>query len=588
MAEQDGTTPPAEDESPAPDSGPQEPPKDAFGDSPWRPGAHRRSWWQIVIGEPEDRQTRLIGAAGVLAVLLVIALLGWMNQRATLRKNLVTIGETADQAQAAVRVNVLGQQLVDGELVTAMTWSEIDAAGAEGNQRTVSVAGESIHVGVRKTALQHRKFDEPMDLYYFASLEYGESVRQSLIDEAPFYYEFRGDKEGSVRRTARKMWDWLNGEKPSPDYVSVDTQELAGHDLPLLLGEQWDLLIGPNGAVDARRLRSPRDAYERFDLSTPVNTANGLEVVLEEAARQVEFAERIDPDLVFERVRIRLFNNGTSTMTVDPNLFQLQDALQNVYRPARASGVSLAPGSGQTLRLRFLVPPTARGLRFTIPGETVAGGDGAQPLAIFLAPEETYTGGVAAVGDFLVSLDAVQRNVSAAGDSFEILALMTVANLTWDRRELEAKQLSLGGLFYDRDETVEPRSISMTEFEPMLPEQVQVVFDVGAAMERADQRMTLSAVRRKAVHQQAVFNLLPLQQTEDRAQAGRAYIQQLCGARHYQRYVELFTGGPRGVLGLLSDRKAREREASRHLDLARSYYPGSLVIARADISAETD
>jgi len=282
---------------------------------------------------------------------------------------------------------------------------------------------------------------------------------------------------------------------------------------------------------------------------------------------------------VYYRLRVRLFNKGATPLTIDPNLFQLQDDRQQVFRPARSSSVSLGAGQGQTLRIRFLVPPTSRGLRFTIPGETVAGGDDTQPLVIFVRPGEVYTGDMAPVGDYLISLDHVERNLQEHG--FDVVALLTVANMTWDSQTLETKQFKLGNLGFDSRKQVEAASLSIAELDPFLPEQVAVTFPVGDSMERVDLELQISASRKKVVHQSATFDLTPLDLTEGKAQAGRTYIQQLCGARHFQKYDELSSGGARGVLGLLTDRKAREREARHHLNLARSYFSGSKVIGAA-------
>jgi len=536
-----------------------------------------------LLGDPEDRKTRLIAAGGVAVVLLLLGLIAWANGRATERKNLALFAETVAQNEAQVHLDVTRQKVVEGVVVTEIVWSEIDAAGGDTGERTLEVAGEQVHIGVAHATVQHRGLDDALQFDYFDHLAVPETEPLSLIEEAPGYFEYRGERQGSVRRTIRRLWDWLAGEKPLPGRVTLQVQEMAGFDLPLLLGEQWELALSKTGQVDARRLRSPRDAYERFDLSAPVKTSSGLEVVMEDAIRQVEFAETIDPDLVYVRPRIRLFNNSSTVMNIDPNLFELQDAHQQVFRPVRTTQVTLPAGAGQTLRLRYLVPPSSRGLRFTIPGETVAGGDGTRPLVIFLQPDEVFTSGVAAVGDLLVSLDSVERNVAAEG--FEMVAMLTVADLSWDSKELQPKQFQLHDLGYDQKDAVSVSQLTPTELDPFLPEQVKATFDVGAVMERADQRLVVSALRKKAVHQQAVFDLTPLELTEEQAGSGRTYIHQLCGARHFGRYLELTSGG-RGVLGLLTDRKAREREARRHLNLAKSYFSDSTLISSTGFSAE--
>ena len=553
------------------------------GNDPFGTAGHRRTrgggLWQTVIGEPEDRKTRMIAAAGIAVVLIVLGLIAWANQRSTERKNLLLMAEAVQQGQALGRLSVLTQEVVEGAVVTEISWAEVDASGAESEQQTIRVAAEELHVGVTHADVTHRKLDQPLAIDYFHALTAAEAEPILLVDESPTYYAHRGERRGSVRKTARRVYDWLDGSKPIPGYLKLETRELAGLDLPLLLGEQWELALSPTGQVETRRLRSPREEYERFDVSSPVNTTGGLDVVLEEASRHVEFGDRIDPDLVYYRLRVRLINKGSSTLHIDPNLFQLQDDLQQVLRPARTAEVSLGPESGQTLRLRFLAPPTSSGLRFTIPGLTVAGGDDEQPLVVFLEPDETYTGDVAAVGDLLLSLDHVQRNVTEAG--FELLALVTVANLTWDARTLEKKQFQLEDLSFDGSDAVAASDVSLLELDPFIPEQVQVTFPVGQTMQRADATLRMSALRKKVVHSEARLDLTPLDLTEEEASAGRVYIQQLCGAKHYARHVELATGGAKGVLGLLTDKKARQREAQRHLNLAKSYFPGSATISAA-------
>ena len=531
---------------------------------------------RTLMGEPEDRKTRLIGAAGVAAALIVLVLLTWANQRSRERKNLEILAQSMADAQAVVQLSVLRQEVVEGVMVTELSLAEVDASGALGEPETLRVNGDTVHVGVGHASLKHRRIDAPLEFYYFGDLTAPEVEPLSLLDDPPAYYLYRGDRQGSVRKTTGRIWDWLSGEKPAPGYMELTSSQLAGFDLPLLLGEQWELQLTPTGMVDSRRLRSPRDGYERFDVSAPVATSSGLEVVLEEVIRQVEFAERIDPDLIYYRLRVRLFNKGTSSLTIDPNLFQLQDGNQQVFRPVRSSSVTLGAGQGQTLRIRFLVPPSSRGLRFTIPGETVAGGDDSQPLVVFLQPDEVFTGHVAAVGDYLMSLDHVERNITEGG--FDVVALLTVANMTWDPQELETKQFKLADLGFDTRKPVQASSLSIAELEPFLPEQVSVTFPVGPVMERADLELQVSALRKKVVHQSAAFDLTPLGLGDEAAGVGRTFVHQLCGARHFQKYNELTEGGARGVLGLLTDRKAREREARQHLNLAKSYFSSSKVI----------
>ncbi len=542
--------------------------------------------FKTLVGEPEDRKTRLIGAGGVAVALIVLVLLTWANQRSRERKNLEILAQSMADAQAVVQLNVLRQEVVEGVMVTELSLTEVDAAGAVGEPETLQVTGEAVHVGVGHASLKHRRIDAPLEFYYFGDLSAPEVEAVSLLDEPPAYYLYRGERQGSVRKTTGRIWDWLSGEKPAPGYVELTTAQLAGFDLPLLLGEQWELQLTPTGMVDSRRLRSPRDGYERFDVTAPVATSSGLEVVLEEVIRQVEFAERIDPDLIYYRLRIRLFNKGASSLTIDPNLFQLQDGNQQVFRPVRTSAVTLGAGQGQTLRIRFLVPPSSRGLRFTIPGETVAGGDDSQPLVVFLRPDDVFTGDVAAVGDYLMSLDHVERNITDGG--FDVVALLTVANMTWDAEELQTKQFQLSNLGFDTRKPIQASSLSIAELEPFLPEQVSVTFPVGSTMERADLELQVSALRKKTVHQSASFDLTPLGLGDEAAGAGRTFVHQLCGARHYQRYNELMTGGARGVLGLLTDRKAREREARQHLNLAKSYFSSSKVIGAANAGSPAE
>lgn len=539
-------------------------------------GASGGGVFRTLVGEPEDRKTRLIGAAGVAVALAVLVLLTWANQRSRERKNLEILASSLADAQAVVQLTVTHQGELEGRVLTSLTLAEVDATGALGEPAELQVAGETVHVGVGHASVKHKRIDAPLEFYFFGDLSAPDAEPVRLLDDPPAYYQFRGDRQGSVRKTTDKLWDWLSGERPVPGYVELTTAQLAGFDLPLLLGEQWELRLTPTGLVDSRRLRSPRDGYERFDVSTPIATSSGLEVVVEEVARQVEFAERIDPELVYHRVRVRLFNKGTSSLTIDPNRFQLQDDRQQVFRPVRSTPVTLGAGQGQTLRIRFLVPPTSRGLRFTIPGETVAGGDDTQPVVVFLRPDDPYTGDVAPVGEYLVSLDHVERNLTENG--FDVVALLTVANMTWDAQTLQTKQFRLDNLGFDGRKAVEAASLSITELEPFLPEQVAVTFPVGDSMERADLELQISALRKKVMHKEATFDMTPLGLPAGEAGAGRTYIQQLCGARHFLKYQELSDGGARGVLGLLTDRKARDREARHHLNLARSYFSSSKVI----------
>jgi len=546
-----------------------------------RSGRSRSGILGSLMGEPEDRKPRLIAAVGVVVVLVLLGLVAWANGRATERKNLRQFAEVVAEGQPLVQLGVTRQKVVDGLVVTELSWSEIDATGAEADERTLEVAGEQLHVGVIQATVSHRGLDAPLQFDYFDHVAAPDTEPQSLIEDAPVYFEYRGDRQASVRRTVRRLWNWIAGETPLPARVTLQTQQMAGLDLPLLLGEQWELALTKTGKVESRRLRSPRDGYERFALSTPVNTSSGLEVVMEQVQRQVEFAETIDPDLVYVRPRIRLFNKGDAELTIDPNLFELQDDRQQVFRPARTSSLTMPAGTGQTLRLRYLVPPSSRGLRFTIPGETVAGGDGARPIVIFLQPDEVCTSGVSAVGDLMLSLDGVERNVTAGG--FEIVAMLTVANLDWELAELQPKQFELRDLRYDHKDSVAASQLSPTQLGAFLPEQVKVTFAVGAEMERADQQLVVSALRKKAVHQEAALDLTPLALGDEQASTGRRYIEQLCGARHYGRYLELSSSGGRGLLGLLTDRKAREREAQRHLNLAQSYFSDSVLISNAQI-----
>ncbi len=547
------------------------------GDSPSSGGAPR-GWLHRLIGDEEDRKPRLIGLIGVLVVLLILFLYATINHRATERRNLGIIAEVAEQNTPIARLSVVKQEVVEGVVSTHLRWSELDPSGAEGNVRELQVPGDTLHVGVDQATIEHRKIDDPVELVYFSRLTGGEGEQQGLVDgKGPFYFRFQGDRSSSVGRTAKRLWAVLTEQKPAPAYLDVETRALGGHEIALLLGEQWELTLGPTGVVDPRRVRSPRDDHGRFDLSAAVETTNKLEVKIEEAVRQVEYAEQLDPELVYFRLAVRLTNTGDEPLAVDPNLFQLQDDAGQVFRPGLTSRVELAPGRGQTTRLHFKAPPTVTGMRFTIPGETVAGGDGTQPLVIFLQRDDAYLGDVLPVGDFLVSLDHVERKV-VEGD-FVIVANLTVANLTWETVTLRPKQFTLEALQYDRSESVEASELSIAEIEPYFPEQVAVSFPVGPVLERADPQIRFESPKKKVVHTNATFNMVPLDTVN--ADAGRHYAQQVCAAQHYLRFDELMFGGPRGVLGLLSDKKAREKEALRHLDLAGSFYPDSTVIATA-------
>ncbi len=541
-------------------------------------GNRSGGWLHKLIGDEEDRKPRLIGLIGVLVVLLILFLYAMINHRATERKNLGVIAAVAEQNTPIARLAVVKQEVVEGVVSTHLRWSEIAPSGAEGNVLELQVPGDTLHVGVGQTTVTHRKLDDPLELVYFEQLSGSEGEQQGLIeDKGPYYYRFQGDRSASVGRTAKRLWAVLTEERPAPSYLDVETRALGGLDVALLLGEQWELTLGPTGVVDPRLVRSPRDDFGRFDLGAAVQTTNKLEVKLEEVLRQVEYAEQLDPDLVYYRVAVRLTNTGEEPLTIDPNLFQLQDDAGQVFRPGLTSRVELGPGRGQTARLHFKAPPTVTGMRFTIPGETVAGGDGTQPLVIFLQRDDAYLGDVLPVGDFLVSLDHVERKV-VEGD-FVIVVNLTVANLTWETATLRTKQFFLEALHYDNAESIEASELSIAEIEPYFPEQVAVSFSVGPELERADPQLRFESLRKKVVHTNAVFNLAPLDDVDP--YAGRHYAQQVCAAQQYRRFHELMFGGPRGVLGLLSDKKAREKEALRHLDLAGSFYPESTVIATA-------
>ena len=553
--------------------------EDILGDSR---GASSRggviTWLRKIIGPPEERKTRLIAIGGLLVVLLILGLYSVVNYRSTERKNVATLGVQFEQSRAVVRFSVQSKEVSEGVVVTSVHWAELGPSGVTGNEQDLEIPGDAIHVGVREGTIKHRKLDEPVSVAYFSTVagEPGEPI--PLVEEdGPFYFQFNGDKQRSVRRTSTRLWKYLTGAKPTPGYLEVSTVELAGLDVELLQGEEWEISLGPTGAVTSRRLRSPLDEYELFSVSTPVQTVNGLEVSIEEANRQVEFAEQIDPDLIFCRTRIRLHNAGKNSLTIDPYRFELQDEQHQVYRPSRTSQITLAPGSGQTLRLRFMVQPGARQLRFTIPGEKVAGGDGTQPLVIFLDRDESYLGDAQPVGDFLTNLDRVERQVTE--DGFQIVAVVEVVNLTWDSQELKTGQFTLENLTYSGGDPIEATSLSIQDIEPFLPEKVSVTFPIGRVMERADMTLRFKADRKKVVHQEAVFNVVPLPDPEGKALVGRTLLRQMAGANHYLKYMELSPTGRKGVLAKLTDTKARQRQALHHLGLAESYFPESVVIA---------
>ncbi len=552
--------------------------EDILGDS--RSSASRGgivTWLRQIIGPPEERKTRLILIGGLVVVLLILGLYSVVNHRSAERRNVVTLGEQFEQNRAVVRFSVQRKEVSEGVVVTSLHWAELGPSGVTGNERDLEIPGDAVHVGVREGTIKHRKLDEPVTVAYFSTVagEPGEPI-PLVDDDGPFYYEFSGDKQRSVRRTSSRLWKYLTGAKPAPTYLEISTVELAGLDVDLLQGEEWEISLGPTGAVTSRRLRSPLDAYEQFSVSTPVQTVNGLEVSIEEAVRQVEFAEQIDPDLIFCRTRIRLHNAGKSSLTIDPYRFELQDEQHQVYRPSRTSLITLAPGAGQTLRLRFMVQPGARQLRFTIPGSKVAGGDGTQPLVIFLDREESYTGDPGPVGDFLTSLSSVEREVTE--DGFQINAVVEVVNLTWDEQELDPKQFTLENLTYSSGDAIEATSVSIKDIDPFLPEKVTVTFPIGRVMERADVRLRFKADRKKVVHQEAVFNLVPLPDPAGKARVGGTLLRQIAGANHYLKYMELSPTGRKGVLAKLTDTKARQRQALHHLGLAESYFPESVVI----------
>lgn len=548
------------------------------GDPLGRAPAAGSGWLDKIIGQEGDRKARLIGLGGVVVVLLILGLYATINHRATERRNLGVIGEVAKQNTPVARLGVIKQEVVDGVVMTHLRWSELDPSGAEGNAQEIQLPGDQLHVDVNQATLTHRKLEEPVDLVYFASLSSGEAEPYAVIEpRGPFYYHYQGERDSSVARTAKHLWAILGDERPAPAYLQVEKRALGGLDLPLLIGEQWELSLGPTGVVELRRARSPRDEYERFDPSAAVVATNQLSVALEEVIRQVEYADQLDPERVYYRLAIRLDNGSSESLTVDPNLFQIQDDNGRVILPRLISRVQLAPGRGQTVRLAFETPPQATGLRFTVPGLTVAGGDGTQPLVIFLQREGAYLGDARPSGDFLASLDYVERKV-VDGD-FVVVATFSVANLTEDSETLKPKQFTLEALQYDKSESIEATEVSVAEIEPYFPEQVAVTFPVGPVLERADLQARFTGDRKNKVHPDVVFNLVPLPEAD--ADAGRHFLQQVCGAQHYTAYHELMFEGPGGVLGLLSDKKAREKEAQRHLDLAGRFYPDSKVIATA-------
>ncbi len=548
------------------------------GGDPLGRGQGGGGWLNKIIGQEGDRKARLIGLGGVVVVLLILGLYATINHRATERRNLGVIGEVATQNTPIAKLAVVKQEVVDGVVMTHLRWSELDPSGAEGNVQEVQLPGDLLHVDVSQATVTHRKLDEPVDLVYFASLSAAEAEPLPVVDpKGPYYYRYQGDRSASVARTAKRLWAVLEGERPAPAYLQVEARVLGGADLPLLIGEQWELSLGPTGVVEPRRARSPRDEYERFDATAAVVATNQLSVALQEIVRQVEYAEQLDPEHVYYRLAVRLDNGGSESLTVDPNLFQLQDDNGRVLMPRLISRVQLDPGRGQTIRLAFEAPPQSKGLRFTIPGLTVAGGDGTQPLVIFLQREDAYLGDVRPSGDFLASLDFVERKV-VEGD-FAIVATFSLANLTDDTVTLKPKQFFLEALQYDASEVIEATELSVAEIEPYFPEQVAVTFPVGSVLERADLRARFVGDKKNKVHPDVVFNLVPLAEAD--ANAGRRFLQQVCGAQHYGVYHELKFEGPGGVLGLLSDKKAREKEAQRHLDLAGRFYPDSKVIAAA-------
>ncbi len=545
------------------------------------PGAARAgsSLLSRLIGDGDPR-TRLIAVGGLLAVILIVVLYGVLHQRAATKRNLALMTDVVETSTAVARVRVVRQLAVDGQLVTELRWVELDPSGAEGNERVLQVPGEQVDVGVSRATVRHGRLEAPLDVMYFDRVAAEGAEDQALVPEGgPFSFTYRGDRERSVQRTARKLWAAIEGDGELPGALELEHNDLAPLQLDLLIGEEWELALGPTGSVDVKRLRSPREAFERFSTSSPVTTENGLEFTVEEAGRFVEFSDQIDPDLIFWRLQVRVHNSTAREIRVDPNLFQLQDDRQNVYHPARSAPVAIGGGQGLTLRLRFLVPPTSRALRFTVPGETVAGSDGAQPVVVLLQREEAYLGDVASVGDFLVTLTSSERAVGAGG--FEVTAHFALANTTWDVRRLEPGQFTLEDRSYERQDPVEARSISLAEVDPFLPEQLAVTFEAGGELERADLRVRFRDDRRKVVHEEAVFVLLPLPDGDEHAEVGRAFVRQICGAEQYHKYLELAPGERRGVLGLLSDHKARERQAMHHLGLAERYFPESTVIAGA-------
>lgn len=541
-----------------------------------RPG---ESLLSRLLGDGDPR-TRLIGVGGLVLVILIVVLYGMLSHRAAQKRNLQLLAEVAEQNPAVARLRVLKQTAADGQVWTELRWVELDPSGAEGNEQVVRLPGEMIRVGVAQATVTHRRLDEPLQAMYFDSLaaEGAEDLRLAP-ETGPHYFVYHGDREDSVHRTARRLWTGIEGDKALPGYLELERGKLAGVDLAMLIGEEWELVLSPTGAVEVRRLRSPLEAYERFSTSTPVTTTRGLEVTIEEAGRHVEFGDQLDPDLIFWRLQVRVHNGSNREMKVDPNRFQLQDDRQNVFHPARSGPATLGVGQGQTLRLRFLVPPTSRAMRFTIPGEKTASGDSKQPLVVFLEREEAYQGDVASVGDFLATLTTVERKIGESG--FEVVAYLALANTTWDVRTLEPEQFTLENLGYESKDAIVAASVSLTEVDPFLPEQLAVTFLAGDELQRADMRMRFRDARRKVVHEEAVFVLLPLLDGDAHAEGGRAYIRQTCGGEQYHKYLELAPGERKGVLGLLSDVKARERQALYHLGLAERYFPESQVIAGA-------
>ena len=186
-------------------------------------GSRGQSWMSRILGQPGDRRTRLIAVGGVVVVLLVLGIYAVVNQRATERRNLEQIGTLVQQNRAVARFSVIQQKLTEGVVTTELRWLELDPSGAQGNEQTVLVSGETMHVGVSQGSLTHRRLEAPVEIRYFSHLagDGGETVEllgprlRPAISPAPPGGDSPGGARGGGGGKLLEVWfSHLNHTNP--------------------------------------------------------------------------------------------------------------------------------------------------------------------------------------------------------------------------------------------------------------------------------------------------------------------------------------------------------------------------------------